>query len=69
MAAERLVPLPGALPVEVQLQQKSLAIVHTMNEMRGTKDFETCQDEAAVQMLDSTTGEVGARAGLAQRRA
>jgi len=69
MAAERLVPLPCAQPVKVQLQQKSLAIVHAMSEMFGTKNFETCQEEAAAQVLDSTTGEVGARAGLAQRRA
>mmetsp|Transcript_13575 Transcript_13575/g.44062 ORF Transcript_13575/g.44062 Transcript_13575/m.44062 type:complete len:140 (-) Transcript_13575:273-692(-) len=69
MAAERLVPLPCALPVEVQLQRKSLAIVRMMSEMFGMTNFETCQEEAAVQVLDSSTGEVGARAGQAQRRA
>eukprot|EP00446_Apocalathium_sp_SHHI-4_P051553 CAMPEP_0177379778 /NCGR_PEP_ID=MMETSP0368-20130122/47129_1 /TAXON_ID=447022 ORGANISM="Scrippsiella hangoei-like, Strain SHHI-4" /NCGR_SAMPLE_ID=MMETSP0368 /ASSEMBLY_ACC=CAM_ASM_000363 /LENGTH=105 /DNA_ID=CAMNT_0018843977 /DNA_START=20 /DNA_END=338 /DNA_ORIENTATION=- len=50
-------------------QEKSLAIVHAMSEMFGAKSFETCQEEAAAQVLDSTTGEVGARAGLAQRKA
>eukprot|EP00445_Apocalathium_hangoei_P035692 CAMPEP_0203946298 /NCGR_PEP_ID=MMETSP0359-20131031/81598_1 /ASSEMBLY_ACC=CAM_ASM_000338 /TAXON_ID=268821 /ORGANISM="Scrippsiella Hangoei, Strain SHTV-5" /LENGTH=101 /DNA_ID=CAMNT_0050877579 /DNA_START=110 /DNA_END=415 /DNA_ORIENTATION=+ len=57
-AAERLVPLPCAQPVKVQLQQKSLAIVHVMSEMFGTKNFETCQEEAAAHVLDSTAGEV-----------